>query len=1328
MPFTEQQRLAALQIFSYVRGNADKLSPEKIEQIDKLRNLYVKDIVTQSQQKSKNIDKLKDLYENSPRKFSQPQREAAEKIFSTYSKPFGEKVDPDYVYKDGGYVKYEKGEDKSWAKIIAEKIAPSPESVAQSNIPGHGAAPFIDTIFKSFQLGQDAMTAVAKTDKYWQPLEPTYKERVEQGRSPVDVGMATESYIPTAGVPPGLQEPVINMAYDPILIPGGKIAKPILRALKFLKNAKKASTVKNVINILQKDPLLDPAIKGLLTEGKTRFAEGKIAGESVQKQIQKSIDAIKKNLPDVPPKANILKMPGEQGTVKRASQTGEIPIIGGQEVAEQTKRIITKADEPLAFGKKTPLKTAEDLIDATKARIALREEISGKKYTQGLFSAAGKDIGESAGTLYGGVPLPTEFKNIKKFLQENKLKLTDAEIAKIANFAKKTAKVAGAEADKVKIFGDFIKKDFPEVAFGKQINEPIAAVADIAKTPIQKSQIKQRLENWVAGGAADVRAVKTSLREKMGERAGNEAKAIEHAEKRAKWFDKQPDDYNVEFMKAYELALKRHSNDASKITAQDFSNMGDNAAEFANISKEYKVRLDKSYEMAHTVDDKISYLENYFPHIWQNREKAERFIENYSKNFTKNPAFAKKRFYEMIQDGIDAGLKLKNSNPEMLVLHREIAGFKHKMTIDFIDDMKNAGLLKPYIGIGRPPMGWSKIDHTAFKVYSQWNKKGVAHIGDWVMPTGASKVVKRYLSKGFWQGDDIISKGFRGLSYSKNFMIAAKLGLSGFHFVETSMSSMATQLGKSLFMMGRGEIRKGLFEMAKTPISVPTAWKTGGDIIKAYKTGVYKNEAMRNAVELIKRGGGRIDMPKQWQAGLQGQFRKAVTEMRKGNKFKGALRLIPATMEATMKPILQWHVPRLKQYAYLQMAEDFITRNPAIRGNALNEKLQKIWASVDNRFGQLVYDNLFWNRYVRDIGVLSQISMGWNIGTFREFGGAAVDVAKIFTGKAIGKKANVIGDRMLYSLTYPAGFAALGGMMTYAYTGKAPTELLDYFYPRTGTINPDGSAERVQMPTMIKEVFSSREALRKHGAVIGPAVYATHKLNPQFSMVVDMLTNKDFYGVDIRDTNDSFVEQAGQLAEFIAIQGFVPISVASSLRHKEVTDKYSGISFVGFSIAPSYVTKSKVQKEIYDLLDKSMPDSRSRMQWEKHKRKSEAKKLLQQGKPLDAFREFNKLKKEGIYSEGTSFKTFVKQNILPGDIKAFQILSGEYQGYLLGRMDEKDKARYRPYASKKGLAGETIAMLKVSDDPQKLLYMMVANKEIDKEVLREIVNTGYQIK
>jgi hypothetical protein len=53
--------------------------------------------------------------------------------------------------------------------------------------------------------------------------------------------------------------------------------------------------------------------------------------------------------------------------------------------------------------------------------------------------------------------------------------------------------------------------------------------------------------------------------------------------------------------------------------------------------------------------------------------------------------------------------------------------------------------------------------------------------------------------------------------------------------------------------------------------------------------------------------------------------------------------------------------------------------------------------------GQLVYDNLFWNRTVKDLSMASVRSVGWNIGDIRELPGGVKDAAVEATRKLMGK-------------------------------------------------------------------------------------------------------------------------------------------------------------------------------------------------------------------------------------------------------------------------------------------------------------------------------------
>jgi hypothetical protein len=910
----------------------------------------------------------------------------------------------------------------------------------------------------------------------------------------------------------------------------------------------------------------------------------------------------------------------------------------------------------------------EVLSDEVDILATATKELGSGEFTTGLIKSIGKDIKN----IETGI-VASPHKHMEEFLQKNKLLLSNNEKDVIKGFMESLAKrklMTGEQA--VKEIDQFIAKEF---------GEKFQVVRDVRKQAIKEAKpvtpdARKWYVRWMEGELLGDVKTKSILRKAMGKRKQSEAEAVSASTKRMEYFDKQADDYNIQFMKQIESG-----NIADPVLRE--------------VAKDYRQRLDKAWADSFVESGgKQAYIENYFPHLWKDPGKARKFSNSAYGGLYKNPFFQKKRYHDLIEDGLNAGLELKSTNPELLVLERELAGFRYRETKDILNELKSSGYIKFVPSGQRPPEGWAKVNGNALKVFVP-TEKGMVQAGEFYAIEKGATVLNNFLSKGFWSlGEtpfkEARNKGLRGLAVAKNNLVALKLGLSGFHFIETTTSSHATTLGSAVQAALRGDIRRAVSQFGKwIPVfGDAVVQKRGRDIYSAWKTGKFRNEYEKWAVEQIEMAGGALDMPIQYKKGVAGQWKNMIRNFRHNKYGLGAVQIVPAIMEQTMKPLMEIWIPRLKAFNYITMVEDFAKRNPQIRQNSEEwvKNIQKLWDSVDNRFGQLQYDNLFWNRMARDIGVLSQISMGWNIGTFREFGGGVIDMSKAVAGAALKKKPEIIVDRMLYTAMYTAHFAAMGGMMTKMLTGEYPKQFLDFFYPRTGTINQDGTAERVQMPTMLKEVASSREALRKYGAT-GLGVYASHKLAPIFSLMWDMVDNKNFYGVDIRDPQAPIFEQVQQLSAHLFEQGFLPISVSSYMKHRRATDKQdlvnSMLPFWGFSIAPGYVTKTPMQKEIFDLFSKRIPNNRTRQEWDAYQKRAEVKRMIGLGQSKEALKEFQKLQREGVIPRKTKWTTYKRTYMLPSDIRAFKNLPKYDQDYLWNKMNAVDKLKYGKYYHKK---------------------------------------------
>src|SRR5262249_9503285 len=143
---------------------------------------------------------------------------------------------------------------------------------------------------------------------------------------------------------------------------------------------------------------------------------------------------------------------------------------------------------------------------------------------------------------------------------------------------------------------------------------------------------------------------------------------------------------------------------------------------------------------------------------------------------------------------------------------------------------------------------------------------------------------------------------------------------------------------------------------------------------------------------------------------------------------------------------------------------------PAASRDDVRVAMAKAWDSVDNRLGQMVYDNLFWNKAVKDLSMASVRSLGWNLGTIRELGGGAVDTVLAGKDLATGKKPEFT-HRMAYLVAMPMLTGIMGAVAGYLMTGKGPDELRDYFFPKTGELDAQGRPIRLTLPSYMKDVY-----------------------------------------------------------------------------------------------------------------------------------------------------------------------------------------------------------------------------------------------------------------
>ena len=388
---------------------------------------------------------------------------------------------------------------------------------------------------------------------------------------------------------------------------------------------------------------------------------------------------------------------------------------------------------------------------------------------------------------------------------------------------------------------------------------------------------------------------------------------------------------------------------------------------------------------------------------------------------------------------------------------------------------------------------------------------------------------------------------------------------------------------------------------------------------RAYKQDFEKidNPQIKEMIGMLIHAGGRARMDEFYHnQGVKAivDTLSDITRGTPGQRIKGVGKLpfsaARAGIDVVAKPILQWLVPRQKLGLFSIMAKHEMDRAAyeGLDDNQLRERLTQVWDSIENRMGQLAYDNLFWNKTLKDALMMAFRSVGWNLGSWREFGGAPIDV--LTTPRRMRRGDLWLSHKIGYTVGVTLVYVTLGRLIEYVLTGKAPEEPKDYFFPRTGAKNPDGTEERLSLPTYAKDWW----AYSDH-----PAQTIQHKLHPMWSTLGETWKNRDFFGTEIRNADDPIVQQLQDVAEHFG-EAFIPFSVKNYGKMRRAGHgpyRSAATSLTGIVSAPAYITRSPARKLTTSYIVSHIPQgSRSRESFERSQLRKRVKDQLRRNLPV----------------------------------------------------------------------------------------------------------------
>jgi hypothetical protein len=526
-----------------------------------------------------------------------------------------------------------------------------------------------------------------------------------------------------------------------------------------------------------------------------------------------------------------------------------------------------------------------------------------------------------------------------------------------------------------------------------------------------------------------------------------------------------------------------------------------------------------------------SFVEDYYAHQYRDPAGVTRAMGAAAGRQGTGRAL-KKRSIPTISDAIDMGFEPVTLDPVDMTM-RNVANMDRYLAHNRIFRVgRDSGMIR-YYPRGNQPDGWGPLEgrlaERAIAIHSQQNPQPRGVVIQAYAPDGFARIYNNSVALGFLHGE-LGGKAYTAALHAKNAITQSVLALSGYHALAMSQEASASAFASGIQALKAGDIREGLKQVGLGAIPGVKAGKDvfgiGRKMERQYrgiddygpdfervadlyaKSGSrmvgrgaeYQGTSRQNYFTAFRRGQTRMELA----AGLRdvGEGNPVYAPMRAVGFLAGELARINETITA---PLFDKVVPRLKAAAFYDEMSEWLAQNPNATPDIQLRQAREFSDRMDDRFGELVMDNLFWAGRAKQGLQLAATSLGWEHGSIRSIGGAALDVLR---GQFSPRVRYVIGLGMAVGLE--------NAVYQYLKTGKTPGEgrggvmspggALDMALPRTGGQTPEGAAERALLPGFEKDIL---------GYMHDPVGELAGKLSPAGRLTVEAFTGRDYFGREI---------------------------------------------------------------------------------------------------------------------------------------------------------------------------------------------------------------------
>ncbi len=714
---------------------------------------------------------------------------------------------------------------------------------------------------------------------------------------------------------------------------------------------------------------------------------------------------------------------------------------------------------------------------------------------------------------------------------------------------------------------------------------------------------------------------------------------------------------------------------------------------------------------------KMGFLQDYFPFMYKDPKTAADWLNTRLAGMTK-AGFQKKRSIEFLQDALDQGLELVTYNPADLVTMRLTAGMELQERVRLLRRINQ------YLGAAAPIKNEGQ---QAAARSAGWHLIKDPTGQQWAMHPDLKPIWDNTLgARGLWDDPTAAGNIFRNWMKLKNFYVQPKLGFSLFHPLHVSHINVNDGFTRGWMRLSRSgdplgmlhEVAKGFYGqlLQGTPGLSTEAKRARG----AWQTPIWERTKEQNdVVKLMNRGGFSPQLSEELRTYDSRKMKDAIINQQWFKVLPYALRQI---IPLITRPFFEHWIPNLKTAAYLDGAKELFGRRPDLIDDYVNGNaaLGTIAKSIDNRYGEMFYKNLMWNKTLKEAGIASFLSLGWNGGFVREFGGGVLEpfiknaIDQTPTRKAISDAKS----KTAFAFFYMFSAALLNAATSVLKGGVSPQDLepMDYFLPRIGGKNPDDSPRRISNMFYTREIPMVQKHIEEKQSVFG-GLRATLWNKMMFEPIYEFYNNKDYYGFNIMDENAPWYKRAYQGVMHVLGDTFTPITITGAKRalqldgkwneedsnwekiKKLATEPESGAAFLGFGPAPSYASKSSVVNRINYLFERYVaPQERPQAMKENMEARHDARLAIAAAKQAG---DGEKLAQATVRLQKLMGTSKMQTSKLTSDRYMFSRLPYSEQIDLLRDLPPADFKHYWPNASKMARGNkEMLALARAYYGPQ----------------------------